>query len=147
MRILLAVDGSEYSKAATRSVLERPWPEHSVVRVLSVAEAFLPLPAPFLPETGAIYTNASEVLLAAARTVVSRTAIELETSSLLVESAVRQGDPRTEIIEEAKEWDAELVIVGSHGRTGIRRWLLGSVSEHIVRHAPCSVQVCRPSTH
>jgi hypothetical protein len=74
MRILLAVDSSEYSNAATRTVLERPWPERSVVRVLSVAETFFPVAAPFLPETGAIYTNASEALLGAARTVVSRTA-------------------------------------------------------------------------
>jgi nucleotide-binding universal stress UspA family protein len=143
MRILLAVDGSEYSNAATRTVLERPWPERSVVRVLSVAESFFPLPAPFLPETGTIYSNASDVLLSAARKVVWSTVSELEASRLLVESTVRQGDPRTEIVEEAKDWPAELVVVGSHGRTGISRWLLGSVSEHIVRHAPCSVQVCR----
>jgi nucleotide-binding universal stress UspA family protein len=58
--------------------------------------------------------------------------------------AVRQGDPRTVIIDEAKAWSADLIVVGSHGYTGIKRLLLGSVAQSVVSHAPCSVEVVRP---
>ncbi len=44
---------------------------------------------------------------------------------------------------EAKEWDADLIVVGSHGYMSLRRWLLGSVAQAVVAHAPCSVEVGR----
>jgi nucleotide-binding universal stress UspA family protein len=59
---------------------------------------------------------------------------------------VRRGDPRSVILEEAKEWDADLIVVGSHGYTGIKRLLLGSVAQSVVSHAPCSVEVVRQKT-
>jgi nucleotide-binding universal stress UspA family protein len=58
-------------------------------------------------------------------------------------TAVKEGDPRTEIINMASEWHADLIMVGSHGRTGLDRLLMGSVSEAVARHAPCSVQIVR----
>ena len=57
--------------------------------------------------------------------------------------AVLEGSPKKRIVEEAKEWDANLVVVGSHGRRGLTRYLLGSVSEAVAMHAPCSVEVIR----
>jgi nucleotide-binding universal stress UspA family protein len=53
------------------------------------------------------------------------------------------GDPKARIVDEAKEWEADLVVVGSHGRRGIERVLQGSVSEAVAMHAPCSVEVIR----
>jgi len=63
--------------------------------------------------------------------------------AVTVDTTVRQGDPRVEIVDEAERWGADLVILGSHGRTGVKRWLMGSVAEYVVRHAPCSVEVAR----
>jgi nucleotide-binding universal stress UspA family protein len=143
MRILLAVDNSPHSNAALRRLAERPWPEHSVVRILSVAQLYSASDSSSFWDSGGAYERWGEALLASAREVVDRTANELKASSLSVETAVRRGDPRTEIVDEAGQWNADLIVVGSHGRTGVRRWLLGSVAEHIVRHAPCSVEVCR----
>jgi nucleotide-binding universal stress UspA family protein len=51
------------------------------------------------------------------------------------------GDVATTICHIAEEVPADVIIVGSHGRTGLKRMLLGSVSEHVVRHAPCPVLV------
>jgi nucleotide-binding universal stress UspA family protein len=51
------------------------------------------------------------------------------------------GKPPAEIVKEAKEWPADLIVIGSHGRRGIQRFLLGSVAEAVVRHAPCPVLV------
>ena len=56
---------------------------------------------------------------------------------------MRDGDPRSAIVDEAEEWGADLIVVGSHGYTGLKRWLLGSVAQSVVGHAPCSVEVVR----
>ncbi len=56
---------------------------------------------------------------------------------------VLRGDPKEEITNAAARWLADLAVVGSHGRRGLKRLLLGSVSEAVARHAPCSVEVTR----
>src|SRR5687768_17790980 len=77
-----------------------------------------------------------------------RRAIEDKAHSLLgaqpAEVFVETGIPHAEIVRRAEEWDADLVVVGSHGRSGIARVLLGSVAERVVRHAHSSVLVARP---
>jgi len=63
-------------------------------------------------------------------------------SANVVEFVV-EGHPANEILSMAEEWNADLIIVGSHGRQGIKRFLLGSVSSAIVSRAPCSVLVVK----
>jgi nucleotide-binding universal stress UspA family protein len=59
----------------------------------------------------------------------------------------RIGDPTGQILAVAAEASADVIVVGTHGRTGLKRWLLGSVAERVVRHAPCAVMVVRPTSH
>jgi len=61
----------------------------------------------------------------------------------MAEAFVREGDPRSVTGGEAKDWDADLIILGSHGYTGFKRWLLGSVTQAVASHAPCSVEKVR----
>ena len=82
-------------------------------------------------------------LLEEARKVAARASDALQRSGLMVETVVREGDPRTEIVAEAEKFQADLVVLGSKGRSGVARWLMGSVAEYVVRHAPCSVEVAR----
>jgi nucleotide-binding universal stress UspA family protein len=56
---------------------------------------------------------------------------------------VIEGEPREEILAMAEAWPADAIVVGSHGRKGLDRVLLGSVSDGVVRHAACSVMVVR----
>jgi len=56
------------------------------------------------------------------------------------------GTPHTEIVNAAKDWPADLIVIGSHGRGGIKRVLLGSVAEGVMRSAPCPVLVVRAKT-
>jgi nucleotide-binding universal stress UspA family protein len=75
------------------------------------------------------------------RAVVDGVAAALEAENL--ELLVRRGDPGPAICELADELSAEAIVMGSRGRGGLRRALLGSVSDYVVRHAPCTVIVTR----
>jgi nucleotide-binding universal stress UspA family protein len=143
MRILLAIDESTYSGEAVRAVAERPWPPGTTVRVLSVVQLFVPPPAElgFYP-TGNLQ-QAWQESAQKAKDLTSRVASSLGSKGLTVDTAVREGEPRSVIVDEAKEWGADLIVVGSHGRTGVTRLLLGSVAQSVVGHAPCSVEVVR----
>jgi nucleotide-binding universal stress UspA family protein len=78
-----------------------------------------------------------------AEQVTAVAADAVRATGLSTETAVREGDPRSTIVNEAEAWGADLIVVGSHGRSGLARWLLGSVAQAIVAHAPCSVEVVR----
>jgi universal stress protein A len=66
-----------------------------------------------------------------------------DTTRATVRYQLREGDTRDGIVDLAKVSGADLIVLGSHGRRGLRRFLLGSVAESTVRHAPCSVLVAR----
>ena len=142
MRVLLAVDGSPASEDAIEEVRRRPWPTPTTVRIVSVIQPYTP------PMT--------EVVLAAATIddIRRRQAVEAERLTaaageriagpgVTVETAVLEGDPRTMIVDDADAWQADLIVLGSHGRTGLKRLVLGSVAQSVVAHAHCSVEVVR----
>lgn len=58
---------------------------------------------------------------------------------------VECGTPAACIVEVAKRWPADLIVMGSHGRGGVQRMLLGSVAEEVMRHAPCPVLIAPPA--
>lgn len=89
-----------------------------------------------LPDDVTVHKAASEAL--------SKRAAELLTGGVKnVEAFLEQGEPYAAIVTRAEKFGADLVVIGSHGRTGLQRILLGSVAEKIVRHAPCAVHVAR----
>lgn len=59
---------------------------------------------------------------------------------------LREGQPADQILAAAREWDADVIVIGTHGRSGVSRLVLGSTAESVVRHAPCPVLVIKPST-
>lgn len=70
--------------------------------------------------------------------------VELPDPSIAVEYRLLSGDPAREIVRLANEEKVDLIVVGSHGRTGLARALLGSIAEAIIRKANCPVLVCKP---
>ena len=62
-----------------------------------------------------------------------------------IETLITEGKPKDSIVEEAKNWKAELILMGPHGRKGIGKWLLGSTSKAVIPLSPCNVVVLRPS--
>jgi nucleotide-binding universal stress UspA family protein len=143
MKILLAIDGSEYSAAAVEEVAARPWPSGTQVRVLSAVERVVPPAAEVWYDAGGSLEHARQEMTKHADQLTAGVAETLRASGLAAETAVRDGDPRSVIVDEAKEWDADLIMVGSHGYTALKRWLLGSIAQAVVSHAPCSVEVVR----
>jgi nucleotide-binding universal stress UspA family protein len=143
MKILLAIDDSQYSADAVETVAAQPWPPGTAVRVLSAVENIVVPAAELWYDARGDFESARQELTKRAEQLTARVAERLTAKGLAVDTAVRQGDPRSAIVDEAKEWSADLIVVGSHGRTGIERWLLGSVAQSVVSHAPCSVEVVR----
>ena len=142
MKILLAVDGSEHSAAAVEAVATRPWPPGTAVRVLSAVERVVPPAAEVWYDAGGSLEQARQELTKRADQLTAGVAETLRASGLTVETAVRDGDPRSVIVDAAEEWGADLIVVGSH-RPTMATYLLGSNASTIVRHARCSVLVVR----
>lgn len=142
MKVLLAVDDSSYSAQVADSVTARPWPLGSTARVLSVFHITLSFPQVWDAPINSIVLARQE-LMKRAEELTAEVAETLGVTSLGVETAVREGDPRTTIVDEASEWGADLIVVGSRGYTGGKGWLLGSVARYIIDHADCSVEVVR----
>ena len=140
MKILLAIDDSKFSEAATKSLAGQFRPQDSEVRVLHVVEPTL-IAEP--PQMSAGYYPELEDQLPEAREVVDRVANTLSSVGFRVTKSVATGDARSIILENAAEWNADLIVLGSHGRKGLERFFLGSVSEAVARHALCSVLIVR----
>jgi len=142
-RVLLATDGSECSLLAAQSIASRPWPAGTEVRILSVVEPraslfHVPFPDSAEEALRAQATQRTQEAIREAKEVVTKAGLRAsETiSALLVE-------PESIIVIEAGKWEADLIVLGSHGRRGFNRLLLGSVSDGVALHAGCSVEVIR----
>ncbi len=135
-RILLATDGSPDATLAARSAVELSENTGSELHVVHVGE-FLPTYLAFTEEEPAeLRRRAREVL-------DTQTGMIEEGGGAIADTHLRLGRPAEEIINLAEEIGAGLVVVGSRGLGALRRAVLGSVSENVVRYAPCPVFVAR----
>lgn len=149
MRILLAVDGSSFSDAAVQAVVTQPWPVGSVIKVVSVIKL------PFVPtaETRSLpeseYSQIEKARTEQAQAAIARAVAALSAPSaqpFSIESAAPIGDPREVILAAATAWQADLIVLGSRGLGGFKRFLLGSVASSALNYAPCSVRIVRRKT-
>lgn len=144
MKILLAIDGSEFSAAALEEVVRRRWPEGSEVEVVSVAHPWPAFPDPFLVGMALHYqTLEDEKRRAEADVASAAERIAGEVPALRVSTRTFEGSPKEILLAEAERFGADLILVGSHGRGAPGRFLLGSVSHALALHAPCSVEIVR----
>ena len=143
MKILLAVDDSKFSEAAIQAVVAQARPHETEVRVLHVLEP----PSLLLGREMGSYDPEFEAVWSAmrdqAKALVAKTEAKLRASGFSVSPALEEGDPKSKIIDVANEWKADMIVIGSHGRNGLQRFLLGSVADSVARHAHCSVEIVR----
>lgn len=144
MRVLIPTDGSELALIALRFVAQMPWPNGSQFQVLSSPEF------PVLVGEYPYYAPEQVAELAKSGEIAAKEAVE-KGSQLLAEAGLQatneaagpKESPAYAILSAAEEWNADLVVMGSHGRRGFNRIVLGSVSETVALHAKCSVEVVR----
>lgn len=144
MKILLATDGSKFSEAACRTIASELRAQETQVLVLQVVE---PLVFSNPPQMAAGYAPEMAVRLQdqvkQARDCVASAAKQLQSAGFKAESRVIESEIRSGILDIAAEWHADLIVLGSHGKKGLRKFLLGSVTEFVARHAACSVLIVR----
>ena len=142
MKILIGVDDSPCSDAAIQMVSKLRWPTKTKVTVVSaVNPAAMVYSDMYVPAVGA--AEAMEEQRKTHRELVSRAEVRLHDAGFVTDVQVLEGEPGGAIVRAAREAGADLVVVGSHGRSGITKLLMGSVATHVVTHAPCSVLVVK----
>ncbi|MBN2809650.1 MAG: universal stress protein [Deltaproteobacteria bacterium] len=136
-KVLVLTDGSQNSRSALRYAVELCRNFNASLHLLSVIED---MPSYATLEVGSEFI--SKVQEAIKSEVVNCSGY-CETSGISCQGEIRHGVPYEEIVNYAKEIDVDLIVMATHGHTGLSHILLGSVAEKVVRHAPCPVMVTR----
>lgn len=145
MKVLATTDGSEFSLEALRrlgSLLPREGTEVVLLTVFPSpqAGALTMIGPPYID-----YSELTEQIRKEAESTVAQGARILTDQGFRVQTEVHEGDPASTILDRAADLHSDLIVVGSHGRSGLARFFLGSVSSRVVSHAPCSVLVMKHS--
>ncbi len=145
-KILITVDNSEYSRAALRWLNEIVWEGETQFKIVTVVPPLFDSIDSVESITYATnLTREHNELVISAQRELKKLSAELATThgSKNISTEVGQGDPKEAILKVATDWSADLIVMGSHERTGINKLLLGSVSQAVALHAPCSVAIIR----
>jgi nucleotide-binding universal stress UspA family protein len=138
MKILVAYDGSECADSALDDLRRSGLKSDAQIKVLSVLENWLPPPSSVelleLIDRDQIYQKLAQAGALRLRSMEAGWDVNSESGA---------GSPGTVIIEKAEQWGADLIVVGSHGRTGLGRLFFGSISQKVLHDAHCSVRVAR----
>jgi nucleotide-binding universal stress UspA family protein len=157
MKILIGYDGSECADAALDDLAQAGLPETGEVHIMSVAEVWLPPPPPsayeIIEEARTAHSPAELQRDFSRRCAAAKEALALaERARDRVQSRFPKwkvtadsgcGSPAWELVAKADHWKPDLIVVGSHGRTALGRFVLGSVSQRVLTEALSSVRIAR----
>ena len=133
-KLLLATDGSESAQAAIQEAINIAKVCSNKLFVISVVEVN--------PEYEALAPQVVEKAENEAREHLDSVKVRAEKEGITCETIAHQGEePFNFIVDEAKIKKADMIIMGSHGRTGLKRLMMGSVTARVIGHAPCKVLV------
>ncbi len=144
MRVLVAIDDSECSAEAFDTVLKRRWAPDTQVKLLNVLEP-LHWQYPMEESFTAALIEYHEELKLNAHAFIKRQMERLNPTlgKDNVSGCVMEGAAGESILAFAKDWQADLIVLGSHGRNGLQKMILGSVADKVSRHATCSVEIVK----
>ncbi|RJQ51363.1 MAG: universal stress protein [Nitrospiraceae bacterium] len=134
-KILLATDGSKYSDAAAQKAIEFAKSYGGELRAISVVD----VPTEFYAEA----PKAVEDLIRKAKEFVASIKKTAEASGIVTETFIGEGEAYQVITDFAKKENASVILMGSHGRTGFRKVIMGSVTEKVIGYAPCPVLIVK----
>jgi len=144
MKVLVAVDDSKWSRAAIDFMKRLTWPADTQMIVLSVAPVWVSYTfGDFIDTPATLTSEFLEQDRQSHEAIARRNAKDLREICPQVRAECVVDDPRQAIVSFAKREVADLVVVGSHGRSGLKKLLMGSVSSHVVTHAHCNVLVAK----
>jgi nucleotide-binding universal stress UspA family protein len=143
MKILIGVDESPCSDAAIQFVRGMALPPGARVIIVSAVQVVVPAYAEVYVAGAGPVDRFLEEEMKAHGEVVARAEKQLREKGWSLETRVLTGDPREVLVRTARDEAADLVVLGSHGRSGIAKLVLGSVAAHVMTHAPCSVLVVK----
>jgi nucleotide-binding universal stress UspA family protein len=146
VRIVIGLDGSPDAEFAMEAVAERVWPNGSEAHLITILDDRLSFLTPSLIPRLARWSSAADSandqawvdrMMKAARD-------KLQNAGLKISSEVVRGEPSQRLLDAAIDWQADCIVVGARGLSGIERFLSGSVSSDVAARANCSVEVVRP---
>lgn len=147
MKLLFATDGGKQRDAAIETIRRFSWGPGDEIKIISVVDMALPMAIDiyggFLPDTSELEKTARENAAKIVGECAERIRSFTDPEEVAISTDILFGSPDSRIVESAEEWGATLIVVGSHGYSRWERLLLGSVSDSVVHHAPCSVLVIR----
>lgn len=147
MKILVATDGTEHSREALDAVSKLNLSDGDEIKVISVIDMAVPMTVDlyggFLPAATEIETAVRKNIEATADEAGLYLKDKISNDKIYISTETLSGSPESRIVETAEEMPADMIIVGSHGYNRWERLLLGSVSDSVIHHAPCSVLVVR----
>jgi nucleotide-binding universal stress UspA family protein len=138
MKILVAYDGSEPAKKALDKAIEMTTSYGGELALLTVTEPVCPLGV-----TEEDCGKMDQILKKQTEEILSKVKQRLEEQSIKASALVRVGSPADEIINVAEQEKVDMIVLGSHGRHGAKRFFLGSVSSRVASHANCSVIIVK----
>jgi nucleotide-binding universal stress UspA family protein len=133
--IVLAYDGSKFSNKALQEALRIAKSSGGSLLILSVVD----ITDEFESEAPGLTDKMTEKLLKSAQKALEKAVA----AKVKAKVEVHVGDAYEMIVETARKKKADIIVMGSHGRTGLTRLLMGSVTSRVIGHAPCSVIVVR----
>lgn len=145
MKILLAIDGSAHSAAALEEVASRQWPLGTEVEILTIVHSTTPLLLDPAFVMAAAHVETTQQLRRLAPALLGAAAARLKRAhpNLVITTKALDGRPRELIVQEAADWGADLIVLGSHGHGPLRQALLGSVATGVAADASCAVEIIR----
>jgi nucleotide-binding universal stress UspA family protein len=144
-KILLPTDFSNYSAAATKYACELATRFDAELHLLHTLETHLGS-TPVFAMGLALPANISESRVAAERSLAGVLDPKWSDGRTVIQAVV-EGSPKVAIIQYARQQTIDLIVLATHGRTGLPHVLVGSVAEAVVRTAPCPVLTVRPEGH
>ena len=145
MKVLLATDGSDCANAAVDFLARFPFPPGSEVVALAVLHRVI-IDDELKQLSDAQWselTQTRDASEAEAKRLLGAVIERLAGVGWSASMSLRTGHPPDEILAAADELEVDLVVMGSHGLTGLRKFLLGSVSDHVLGAASCSVLIVK----
>jgi nucleotide-binding universal stress UspA family protein len=154
-KILIAYDGSPGAEMAIKDLTRAGLRQCAEARVLTIADVWLPPPPvdsenlfPDHPSIAKAHEKAAEVLRNARKTAIQGAQLVHQVCpDWKINNCAKADSPAWGILAEATRWQADLIVIGSHGRTPLEKFFLGSVSHKVAAEARCSVRVVRPRKH